>query len=358
MKLAREAKRLCILAEGSFEPVTAKTGTGVIRYGPQTVVAVIDSGRAGQDVGAVVGAGHGIPIVRDVTEALRLEPDALLIGIAPRGGQLPAEWRWQLRAAIEHGVAIINGLHVLLRDDPELVALARQRDVELWDVRLPSPDEQVALGTQHRAGSHTILFVGSDCSIGKMTAALELDLAARERGWSSKFVATGQTGIIIAGDGVPLDRVIGDFMPGAIERQVVPACQAHDWVWVEGQGSLIHPAYSPVTLALVHGARADAMVLVHKPDRTEVRGYGLPIPPLPALIRLYEEAASWVQPSKVCAIALNTFGHDDAAARRFIEEAEQLTGLPTDDPVRFKPGKLLDAVATHVAAVQESKAVA
>ncbi|MGI8912390.1 MAG: DUF1611 domain-containing protein [Chloroflexota bacterium] len=348
MRPAREAQRLCILAEGAFDPESAKTGTGVIRYGRRAVVAVIDSTHAGQDAADIIGAGRGIPVVRDLTAALAFQPDALLIGIAPRGGRLPEAWRRQLRAAITNGLAIINGLHVLLRDDPELVALARQYDIELWDVRVPASDEAVATWAPHRTGSHTILFVGSDCSIGKMTAALELDRAACARGWSSAFVATGQTGIIIAGDGVPLDRVIGDFMPGAVERQVLAAAAAHDWVWVEGQGSLLHPAYSPVTLALVHGARPDAMILVHKPDRRFVRGYDLPIPSLPDMIRIYETAAAWVQPAPVCAIALNTFGSADDDAHRLLAEAEASTGLPAGDPVRFGSSVLLDAVARAV----------
>jgi uncharacterized NAD-dependent epimerase/dehydratase family protein len=348
MRSARAAERLCILAEGAFDPETAKTGAGVIRYGRRSVVAVIDSARAGQDAGAVIGAGAGIPIVDDIDAALAFQPDAVLIGIAPRGGRLPEAWRRQLETAIKHGLAVINGLHVLLQDDRELVALAQQHDVELWDVRIPAADEGVATWEPHRSGSHTVLFVGSDCSIGKMTAALELDRAARARGWSSRFVATGQTGIIIAGDGVPLDRVIGDFMPGAVERQVLAASAAHDWVWVEGQGSLIHPAYAPVTLALVHGSRPDAMMLVHKPGRALVRGYDLPIPPLPELVRIYETAAGWVRPAAVCAIILNTFGHDEAEARRLLQEAEDATGLAAGDPVRFGAAALLEAAAAAV----------
>jgi uncharacterized NAD-dependent epimerase/dehydratase family protein len=349
VRAAHEAQRLCILAEGAFDPDTAKTGTGVIRYGRRTVVAVIDSEHAGQDVAAIIGAGRGIPVVPDITAAFAYQPDALLIGIAPRGGRLPDEWRWQLRSAIQHGIAIINGLHVLLRDDEELVALARRHDVDLWDVRVPAPDEGVATAAAHRPGSHTVLFVGSDCSVGKMTAALELDRAARHQGWSSTFVATGQTGIIIAGAGVPLDRVIGDFMAGAAERQVLAACARHDWVWVEGQGSLIHPAYAPVTLALVHGARPDTMILVHKPDRTLVRGYDANIPPLPELIQIYEAAAGWVRPARVCAVALNTFGVSEEEARRQVDEAAAATGLPTSDPVRFGAASLLDAAAAMVA---------
>lgn len=348
MTSARAAERLCILAEGAFDPENAKTGTGVIRYGRRSVVAVIDSEHAGQNVGDIIGAGHGIPVVRDITAALAYQPDALLIGIAPRGGRLPQTWRWQLETALQHGLPIINGLHVLLQDDQELVALAHQHDVELWDVRIPAADEAVATWEPHRPGSHTVLFVGSDCSIGKMTAALELDRAARARGWSSRFVATGQTGIIIAGDGVPLDRVIGDFMPGAVERQVLAASSTHDWVWVEGQGSLIHPAYAPVTLALVHGSRPDTMMLVHKPGRNFVRGYDLPVPPLPELVRTYETAAGWVRPAAVCGVILNTFGYDDAEARRLLQEAESATGLPAGDPVRFGAASLLDAAADAV----------
>ena len=356
MQSARQAQRLCILAEGAFEPESAKTGTGVIRYGQRAVVAVIDSEHAGQDITTIIGAGNGIPVVRDINAALDHQPDALLIGIAPRGGRLPEEWRWQLRTAISHGLAIINGLHVLLRDDPELVALARQHDVELWDVRVPAPDEAVATWAAHRPGSHTILFVGSDCSVGKMTAALELDKAARIRGWASTFVATGQTGIVIAGNGVPLDRVIGDFMPGAVERQVLAATATHDWVWVEGQGSLGHPAYSPVTLALVHGARPDAMILVHKPDRRFIRGYDLPVPPLPALVRMYEAAASWASPARVWAVALNTFGTEETEARRLLEAASAATGLPADDPVRFGSERILDAIAGALAPSREGTA--
>ncbi|MCL4544154.1 MAG: DUF1611 domain-containing protein [Chloroflexi bacterium] len=348
MGSARDAQTLCILAEGAFDAESAKTGTGVIRYGERKIVAVIDSQHAGQDVGAVIGVGHGIPIVCDIGEALRYQPDALLIGISPRGGALPETWLWQLRVAIENGVHIINGLHVFLREDESLAVLAREHEVELWDVREPVGETTVAQGCPHRPGSHTILFVGSDCSIGKMTAALECHSAAIRRGWRSKFVATGQTGIIIAGDGIPLDRIIGDFMPGSVERAVVEATREHDWVWVEGQGSLVHPAYSPVTLALVHGARADTMVLVHKLDRTTVRGYDVPLPSLPELIRIYESAASWVKPSRVCAVALNTFGVTKEAAQRAVAQTSDLLGLPVTDPVRWGAELIIDAVAASL----------
>ncbi|MCL5946842.1 MAG: DUF1611 domain-containing protein [Chloroflexi bacterium] len=240
---------------------------------------------------------------------------------------------------------IISGLHVFLKDDPDLARLAATHHIDLWDVREPVNEMQVAQAFPHRPGSKTILFVGSDCSVGKMTAALECHREALSRGYRSKFIATGQTGIIITGDGIPLDRIIGDFMPGSVERAVIEASAHEDWVWVEGQGSLIHPAYSPVTLALVHGARADAMILVHKPGRTRIRHYDVAIPPLPDLVSLYERAASWVYPSRVVGIALNTFDLSEQAAQKAIQDTQLTVGLPTTDPVRYGASVLVDALA-------------
>ncbi len=339
------SRRLCILAEGHFDPEYAKTATGVIRYGKDPVVAIIDSTRVGQDTGQIIGAGHGIPIVADIRTAAPLAPDTLLLGIAPRGGQLPDAWRWQIMAAIDMGWDIINGLHGFLRNDPEIRVAAERTGVLLWDVREPAPTHQaIAEGLSHRPGSTVVLMVGSDCSVGKMTVAIELDRQARQRGWNSGWVASGQTGIMISGAGVPLDRVIGDFMPGAIEREVVASAERHDYVFVEGQGSLIHPAYSPVTLALVHGSQPDAMVLVHDPRRLKIRGYEHAIPSLTRLVRLYEEAAGWVKPARVVGISLNTFGLSEADARAKIAGATQETSLPATDVVRFGAEPLLDAL--------------
>lgn len=345
MRPEAKARRLCILAEGSFEPDHAKTATGVIRYGRDPVVAVIDSTRVGQDTERIVGAGRGIPIVADVNAAVPLGANALLLGIAPRGGRMPDAWRWQILAAIGMGWDVINGLHALLRDDPEFVEAAKRRGTLLWDVREPLPSHQaIADGLPHPPGSAVVLTVGSDCSVGKMTVSLELDRQARERGWDSGFVATGQTGIMIAGEGVPLDRVIGDFMPGAIEREVVAAARRHRYVFVEGQGSIIHPAYSPVTLALVHGSLPDQMILVHYYRRTAIRGYATPIPKLSRLVQIYEETAGWLKPARVTGVALNTFGVGDAEARAMIAAAEDDTRLPATDIVRYGAGPLLDAI--------------
>ena len=223
-------RRIAILAEGAFEWHYGKTATGVIRYGKDIVVAVIDSTKAGQDVAQALGAsiGRGIPVVRDINEALKYQPDTLLIGIAPMGGALPTAWRWQLLAAIEAGLDIVSGLHFFISDDEELRAAAEKRGVTIWDVRRPPDKNRVAQFIPHRPGSHTILMVGSDCAVGKMTVALELDHEAQRRGLNSAFVATGQTGIMISGTGLPVDRIISDFVAGMVEQMVLDFTDTHD----------------------------------------------------------------------------------------------------------------------------------
>ncbi|HEU5437874.1 MAG TPA: DUF1611 domain-containing protein [Ktedonobacterales bacterium] len=352
-RAARPSRRIVILAEGHLNHNDAKTAVGILRYSDHIVVAVIDRMNAGCDVAVVLGepAGAGVPIVAELREALAYSPDTLLIGIAPVGGRLPEEWRTQLFAAIRAGMDVVSGLHMLLEDDAELVAAAREHGVRLWDVRKPPPHlaQRIRQDLPHRIGSHVIYFAGTDCNVGKMTASVELDRASRRWGLSSAFVATGQTGILIAGDGVPADRVISDFLPGAVEGVVVPAAEAADWVWVEGQGSLLHPAYSAVTLGLLHGAAPDAQILCHEAGRTAIRHYERqPIPPLGEVRAIYEQAAAWLKPAPVVAIVLNTRLLSEGEARAAISAAEAETGLPTDDPVRFGADHLVEAVTAAV----------
>lgn len=343
-------RRIAIVAEGAFEWHYGKTATGVIRYGQDKVVAVIDSTKAGMNVAQALGASFGqdIPVVRDIHEALTYQPDTLLIGIAPMGGALPQEWRWQLLAAIESGLNLISGLHFFLSDDEELRAAAQKRGVTIWDVRRPSGENRVAQFTPHRPGSHTVLMVGSDCAVGKMTAALELDLEARRRGLSSGFVATGQTGIIIANSGIPADRIISDFLAGMTEEIVLDFTKKYDWVFVEGQGALNHPGYSPVTLGLIHGSMPDAMIFCHKVGTTMIEGYTYcPYPSLNRMIALNEDTVSWVRPDRPCKVAglaLVTFGLSGQQAKDAIKQTEDETGLPSTDVMRFGAGKLMDAL--------------
>jgi uncharacterized NAD-dependent epimerase/dehydratase family protein len=339
-------RRLAILAEGFLDFHHGKTAVSLLRYKPHEVVAVIDREHAGQTVRDVLGLDADVPIVASVEDTFGWSPTAVLIGIAPRGGGLPAEWRPQLLQAIGRGLDIISGLHYMLNDDAELVAAASVSGTHLIDVRRPPADIDVADLAPHRPGSHVVTFVGSDCAVGKMTAALEITDAARRHGLSAEFVATGQTGIMLEGSGITVDRVIGDFMSGAVEGLVNRAAQRADWVFVEGQGSLLHPAYSGVTLALLHGSSPDAMILVHQAGHDCIDEYPVAIPPLPRLVQIYEDAAGWIRPARVLAIALNTRGLDEVATRAAIAAAEDATGLPVADPVKTGGDTLVAALVS------------
>jgi uncharacterized NAD-dependent epimerase/dehydratase family protein len=346
-------RRLVILAEGRFSVHGAKTAVGVLRFSPDQTVAVLDGTHAGQDAAAVLGlpeVGAGVPVVASVADALAYQPTDLLIGIAPIGGRLPDAWRPILLDAMAAKLHIISGLHVFLDDDPALHAAAEANGVTIWDVRRPLPEYamRIGLGTPHPPGSRTVYFAGSDCNVGKMTGALALDQEARTaRGWRSVFAATGQTGIMISGVGVPTDRVISDFVNGAVEKLVLDLAAQYQWIFVEGQGTLCHPAYSAVTLGLLHGARPDVQIMCHEAGRTHINEYpAYPLPTLRDLITMYETAASWLHPAPVVGIALNTVHLREDEARAAIAAAQDETGLPATDPVRFGAAPLLDALAS------------
>ena len=354
-------RRLVILAEGDFGFHHGKTAIGVIRYGQDTVVAVIDSTKAGRNVREWLGDAprFDIPIVASLDAALALEPrpNGLLIGIAPTGGKLPPSWRAAILSAIAHGLDIHSGLHTFIGDDPEFAEAARAKGVRIVDYRRPPERFETAVGRRHRPGSRVILTVGTDCAIGKMSVALELRRAAVEAGLRTSFVATGQTGMMIEGWGVAVDRLISDFAQGTVEWLVEQGEAEGDWVIVEGQGSLDHPAYSSVTLALIHGATPHAMVLVHKPglavhDFDHLPEVSFPIAELAPFIRLHEQVAGLVAPSRVVAIAVNTSLIADAdEARRTIAAIASETGLPADDPVRFGPTALWAGIQRAVDAL-------
>jgi uncharacterized NAD-dependent epimerase/dehydratase family protein len=353
-----DVRRLLILTEGQFGQSHAKTAYGVIRYGRDYVVAVLDSSQAGRDVAEFL-PGHPAPIVATLDEALALTPapDALLIGIAPTGGKLPAEWRVTILAAIEAGLDVLSGLHTFLGDDPEFASAAAVHGTRIVDYRRPPDRMETSVGRRHDPGKRVLLTVGTDCAIGKMSVALELRKAALDRGDSAVFVPSGQTGMMIDGWGVAVDRLISDFAQGTVEWLVEQAEGMGDWILVEGQGSLDHPAYSAVTLALIHGATPQGMIMVHKPGTTEhefdhLPDVSFPIAALPGFIRIHEQVAALVAPSTVVAIALNTSLYpDDADARRVIAEIAAETGLPTDDPVRFGADDLWAAIRTRMIAL-------
>jgi uncharacterized NAD-dependent epimerase/dehydratase family protein len=336
------ATRYLILAEGfSGDPHYGKTMRGVLRYRRDDVVAILDSARGGE-------LEAGIPVVATVDDALRFGPTTALVGVATQGGRFPPAWLDLLARCIAKGLDVENGLHVFLADQPELAALAVRHGVELRDLRRPPDDLSTATGVNLDVPATIVLTVGSDCAIGKMTVALELDLESRRRGLRSVFVPTGQTGMAIAGWGISVDAVVADFVAGAAEALVV---QGHerggDLLWVEGQGSLLHPIYSGVALGLYHGSVPHVLVLCHEAGRDEIEGAGggpHPIPPLSDLVDLHERLALPVRPARVAAVALNTSRLGEAEARAAIAAAEQETGLPAGDPVRFGAAPLVDAV--------------
>src|SRR6185437_321378 len=266
-----------------------------------------------------------------------------------QGGRFPPAWIELLTSCVSNGLHVENGLHVFLTDDPELRTLAARHGVELRDLRRPPADISTATGANLAVPAKIVLTVGSDCAIGKMTVSLELDREAQARGLKSVFVPTGQTGIAIAGWGISVDAVVADFIAGAAERLVVEGHErGGDLLWVEGQGSLVNPVYSGVTLGLYHGSAPHLLVLCHETGRDEIEGCGggpHPIPPLRDLVELHERMSLPARKARVAAIALNTRRlQDDDDARAAIAAAEDETGLPADDPVRFGAAKLVDAV--------------
>ena len=333
-------RRILILGEGfSHDPHYGKTMRGIVRYGPDPVVAVLDSARAGE-------SHEGIPIVGTVEDALRFDPTVAVVGVATQGGRFPPAWRELLKACIVNGLAVESGLHEFVSEDPELTGLAHRHGVELRDLRKPPEGLNVPTGANLELAARIVLTVGSDCAIGKKTVAVELDLEARRRGLRSVFVPTGQTGIAIAGWGIAVDAVVADFLAGAAERLVVEGVErGGELLFVEGQGSLVHPMYSGVTLGLVHGSAPHAFVLCHRAGSTEIEGCpGHVIPPLRELVDLHERISLPRRRAVVACIALNTAGLVEADARDAIVAAGDETGLPADDPVRFGAGYLLDSI--------------
>lgn len=340
--------RYLIVADGDFGPMTSKTANAIIRYQPERVVGVLDRQHAGRTVDEVLGFGGAIPIMGSMREGLALGPTAVLIGIAPIGGRLPEEWRTWLADALDAGCDLVGGLHTFLGDDPLLAAKARAGGRTMLDIRRPPADLPVASGLAKQIDAYVVLTVGTDCNVGKMTAQLQLIRCLTQRGVRARFVATGQTGIMLEGWGIAVDAVVADFIAGAAERVTLEGSRNADVVLVEGQGSLNHPGYSGVTLGLLHGSCPDGLILCHQPTRDYIGDYReeawVRIPPLSHYVRMYELMGSAVHPTRVIGVSLNTYDMDQADARRACEAAHRETGLPATDPVRFDPSPLVEAV--------------
>jgi uncharacterized NAD-dependent epimerase/dehydratase family protein len=348
---ASRATRFVALAEGNFGPLTSKTANACIRYSPERVVAVVDSSRAGETAQSVLGYGGDIPVVASLADAAAYGPTAALVGIAPPGGRIDDDWRATLVGALTRGLDVWSGLHIFLGDDPELAAAAAAGGGEIRDLRRAPADLDVAATRAFDVRATVVLTVGSDCNIGKMTTQLQLRDAMRRAGRRVAFAPTGQTGILVEGWGISVDAVVADFIAGAAERLVLQAAPTADVVLVEGQGSLLHPSYSGVTLGLMHGALPHAMVLCTQPSRTAInRHERVRIPPLRELVRLHEQAMAPLRESPVIAVALNTFDLGEREALDAVKRAEDETGLPATDAVRFDPAPVVEAIERFHAA--------
>jgi len=331
--------------EGALGERPGKMGYGVLRYSPNPIACVIDSRFVGQDaydLCKIHREGRRAPIVGTVTEALGRGAEVFLLGIAPGGGSIPQEWFPTIDEAIRRGLSVVNGLHDRL--SPKYPNLGPGQFV--WDIRIEPEGLEVGTAAARELANRRVLMVGTDMAVGKMTAGLEIDREARERGIRSGFVATGQIGITITGRGVPLDAIRLDFASGAIEREVISHGDA-ELIVVEGQGSLIHPA-SSATLPLIRGSCPTHFVLCHRAGMESlIRVPWVRVPSLRALARLFEdvaEAAGTYARPKCCAIALDTSSLDSEGAERAKADLETELGLPVADPIRDGPSRLLDAI--------------
>jgi len=338
--------KIAILLHEGISGTQGKTGLAILRFSEAEIVAVIDRESAGKSLVELTKIPRDVPIVASVTEALAYTPNILLIGIAPSGGALPEAWLQEIRQAVAAGLSVINGLHIQLAKDPEIQELL-QPEQWIWDVRQEPPNLPIASAQARSLACLRVLTVGTDMAIGKMSTSLQLHQASIKKGLRSKFLATGQAGIMIAGDGIPLDAVRVDFAAGAVEQLVMRFGADYEILHIEGQGSLLHPG-STATLPLLRGSQPTHLILVHKAGQNSLRKHPeITIPPLPTVIQLCEAVAAAggvFQPAKVVAIALNTHHLEDASAVQAIEQIQALTGLPCTDPVRFGADVLLDAV--------------
>ncbi len=342
---------LAILLHGGFSGIYGKTGIALLRYSPNPIVAAIDQDHAGKSVGEVLDIDRSVPIVASVSEALAWEPDVLAIGLAPSGGKLPEPWYEEVKTAVASGLSIVNGLHQQLAVDKGLQWVLDSHKYPqqwIWDIRQEPSGLRVGGGKARELACKRVLTVGTDMAVGKMSACLELDRAARLQGLRSRFLPTGQTGIMIAGYGIPVDAVRVDYAAGAVEQLVLRHGEDQDLLFIEGQGSFIHPG-STATLPLIRGSQPTHLILVHRAKQSQIKSFPhVTIPPLGSVVQLYETVATaggTYDAAKVVGIALNTFHlKEENEAREAIELITRETGIYCTDVVRFGGEELLNRI--------------
>jgi len=301
----------------------AKTGLGIVHWRPERVAGQLRFPGCSVDL--------GVPDMT-IAEAVQAGVGSLLIGVAPVGGSVPGQWWQVMEEAALAGLDIVCGLHLKLADNPAVVAAAKRSGVRLIDVRVPPPRLPVGTGTK-RSGKR-VLMVGSDCAVGKKYSALALDQAMREAGMKSTFRATGQTGIMIAGEGIPIDAVVADFIAGAAEL-LSPDNDDDHWDVIEGQGSLFHPGYSGVSLGLLHGSQPDAFVVCHDATRTRISGWEhYTVPTVAECIELHQTMGRLTNPGIRCVgVSVNTSGLPENERPAYLSKLSAETGLPCVDPL-------------------------
>ncbi|MEI6079883.1 MAG: DUF1611 domain-containing protein [bacterium] len=351
----RQFKKAALLVEGAKDIFHAKTASVLLRYRPESVAYLLDSTRSNP-----FASTSSTPVISDLKEAIG-KIDSLIICLMLPEGKVPKSWVDHLSTALKNGIDVINPLHVdfgalpelanvlggVSNDSSEAVTKFKEAKGQIHNIRIPPNDIELFAFKVLKTHAKRVLAVGSDCNIGKMLTSLELNIAAKKRGLNSDFVATGQIGMLIKGEGIAIDRVISDFVPGSVEKLIMKE-KDRDILFVEGQGSVFQPIYSAVTMGLVHGTAPDAMILCHLPSRKKLRYTDIDMPDYPTMIRMYEDLAGMIHKSKIVGISLNCHDMSDDEAMKIIKQTEKETGLPTTDPVKFGVEKLMDALSKYL----------
>ncbi len=352
-ELARLKARAIVLAEGKFGDLTGKTCNILVMYSGWrrvTVCAVIDSRFSGKDAGEVLGIGRkGIKIYSSLDEALEGHPDAdtLIIGISPVGGKLPEAYRQIILEAVKRGLNVWSGLHVFISRDSEIVELAHRRGVSIIDFRMPPSDLRIWTGEIFRLATPRVLIAGTDCSVGKNVTSIELTKSLEESGLEVGLVGTGQTMLMVGADaGTVVDAIPADFVSGEVERHVIDLSNLRKQIIViEGQASLLHPAYSQVTLGIYYGSMPHAVVICHDPWRASRESFEtIPMPPIEQELRAIR---AHLPDTDVVAISVMGYRRDASEVQDMCEKIERMLNIPAADPAR-EPSKLRDAVIDYL----------
>lgn len=340
----RFGENLAILAHDWF-PDEGKMMKGVMRYGDYTLTGIIDHDHVGESSADYLPTLPDVPIVERVTD-VTAPTDALLIAERPEDGKLTPLQQSEIKTALSRGWDVLSGLHQKLSEQPEFRDLAEQHGATIHELRHPPDETVIANGTAGEVDAHVILTVGTDCRQGKMTTTMELVEAARNLGINAGAVATGQTGIAITGSGVCIDRTPADFTAGFVERLVHEADEQYDLVIIEGQASILHPAYAADTIGLLHGAMPDGLILCHHATRSAFRNWErFEIPTIEQYVETYDAVTAPLFSTEIVGGSLNTSEIDtDAEARAAIETFEAKLDTPATDVIRFGPDSLLETI--------------